>query len=138
MKKPDQYIGPVSNPHFVRWFLFRSKRFDKLPRLYLHRFYRSDDDRAPHNHPWWFVSVLLHGSYIEHRWIDGVEHITRRRSPSVAFRGLSTNHRIELDTADPRPIWSLILTGPDVRGWGFQCPDRFVPWRQFDGCGEAR
>lgn len=136
----------------LRWFLFRSKN-DRLPRLYLHKFLRPDDDRAPHDHPWWFVSILLKGSYIEHRWVDGVESVHRRRAPSIAYRPLSTHHRVMLDDEwyDTgivsrrsgkvlgqrfKPVWTIILTGPDVRKWGFWCKETFVPWREFDGCGE--
>lgn len=152
MRAPDQVItrrgDGTNDPYMLRWFLFRSKRFDKLPRLYLHKFLRSDDDRAPHDHRWWFVSLILWGSYIEHRWIDGVEIVRRRRAPSIAYRSLSTRHRVELDRESNfggftlpvkswfNPVWTLILTGPDVRAWGFWCREHFIPWRQFDGCGE--
>jgi hypothetical protein len=152
MRAPDQVItrrGDGShNPYMLRWFLFRSKS-NRLPRLYLHKFLRSDDDRAPHDHPWWFISILLRGKYIEHRWDENdVETTHVRHAPSIAFRGLSTRHRVELfggrfkgDDAvrcwQPfKPVWTLILTGPDVRAWGFWCDDRFVPHREFDGCGE--
>jgi hypothetical protein len=147
MKEPDQVItrrgDGTNNPYMLRWFLFRSKR-DWMPRLYLHKFLRSDDDRAPHDHPWWFVSLILWGSYIEHRWIDGVEIVRRRRAPSIAYRPLSTRHRVELiegwydlnSRYGFKPVWTLILTGSDVRAWGFWCREHFIPWRQFDGCGE--
>lgn len=149
MKAPDQIIrrrgDGTNNPYMLRWFLFRSQRFDKLPRLYLHKFLRSDDDRAPHDHPWWFVSIILKGSYTEYSWVsDDDFEIRRRTAPSIAFRGLNTRHRVELDREwyddfrrdRYKSVWTIILTGPDVRGWGFWCADEFIPWRQFDGCGE--
>ena len=156
MRAPDQVItrrGDGSyNPYMLRWFLFRSKRFDWMPRLYLHKFLRSDDDRAPHDHPWWFISILLHGSYVEYRWDkDDIKTMRVRHSPSIAFRGLSTKHRVELfadahivrqngmlmrNEVNFHPVWTLILTGPDVRAWGFWCGDQFIPHRKFDGCGE--
>lgn len=142
VRAPDQIIGPETDPHFLRWFIFRSKRFDKLPRVYLHKFLRSDDDRAPHNHPWWFFSLVLKGGYLEYTTKPLNPHVRKRFS--VAFRPLSTRHRVALPNgfnADgsygPQPCWTLVVTGPDVRGWGFWCrPDRFIPWREFDGCGE--
>lgn len=148
--EPDQVIGRGGQPYMLRWFLFRSKN-DRLPRLYLHKFLRPDDDRAPHDHPWWFVSILLKGSYVEHRWADGVESVHRRRAPSIAYRPLSTQHRVDLmarvqivkrndvvvhQSFEFLPVWTIILTGPDVRKWGFWCKETFVPWREFDGCGE--
>src|SRR5580692_11012239 len=32
--------------------------------LRLHRFWRGDDDRAPHDHPWWFITIPF-TSYVE-------------------------------------------------------------------------
>lgn len=125
MPEPSQIIGPVSNPYMLRWILFR---FRNWPRIYIHRFMRSDDDRALHDHPWWFISILLRGSYREHR-PDGA---SIRRAPSIAFRPLRTQHRVELLR---QPVWTLFITGPRVHGWGFWCEDDvFVPWREFDGC----
>jgi hypothetical protein len=122
--KPSQVIGPPGNPYLLRWILFRQ---GTKPRVYIHHFMRSDDDRALHDHPWWFVSILLRGSYLEH----GPGGARVRRAPSIAFRPLDTRHRIELLR---QPVWTLFITGPRVRGWGFWCEDRFVPWRDFDGC----
>lgn len=43
--------------------------------------------------------------------------------------------------------WSLFITGPNVRTWGFACPKGWVSWQQFveperpgevgRGCGEG-
>lgn len=136
MIPPTQIIGPDHDPYMLRWILFR---FRHWPRVYLHKILRSDDDRALHDHPWWFISFLLKGSYTE----QTPQGAVRRDSPSVAFRPLSTRHRVWLP--EGFHAWTLVITGPDVRGWGFWCPDidqgthvgdHWVPWRQFDGCGE--
>lgn len=77
MKRPaDQYIG--DGPYMLRWWLFgTSKKLDDhgnpQPRrpfgrsFYFHCFLRSDDDRALHDHPWDFTSIILFGSYREQR-----------------------------------------------------------------------
>ena len=93
--------------------------------------------RPLHDHPWWFASLVMSGSYIEHT----AEWAAHRRRASVALRSSSFQHRIELPVgADgpPRSCRTLVVTGPKVRAWGFWCGrDRFVPWDQFDGgCGE--
>lgn len=36
--------------------------------LRLHRFVRGDDDRAPHDHPWWFITFPF-TSYVERYWL---------------------------------------------------------------------
>jgi hypothetical protein len=27
--------------------------------------------------------------------------------------------------------WTVFITGPVVRTWGFHCPKRWVPWKEF-------
>ena len=103
------------------------------------KFTASDEPQALHDHPWWFASLVLSGSYIEHSSCGR----RRRRRGSVALRASSFRHRIELPVGPegrPRVCRTLVVTGPRVRGWGFWCGgDRFVPWDQFDGgCGEEQ
>jgi hypothetical protein len=150
--EPHFYIGGRERPYMLRWYL--------IPRngwlnLYLHKFLRDDDDRALHDHPWSFLSVMLWGSYLECRSYtdDRFEAQTfwdRRRAGSIAFRRATDQHRVELakdDDGNPIPCWTLVVTGPRIREWGFWCPRGFVPWREFvdhtdegnvgKGCGEA-
>lgn len=125
--KPHLIIGPKNNPYMYRWWIFR---VGKLPRIYLHKFLRGDDDRALHDHPWWFVSIILKGSYVE---IQSGRKVLRRRG-SIAFRHATQRHRVVL-FPNGQPVWTLFITGPVVRKWGFWCPaERFVPAREFDGC----
>lgn len=153
-RPPNAIIGPSANPYMLRWYLW--PKLKNLPRLYLHKICRSDDDRALHDHPWWFVGLLLKGSYTEeYEALDGSYQTRRRTAPSIAFRPISTRHRVILDgefTDDEyrvQPAWTIILTGRDVRGWGFWCRKRlvemsgrhreaewFVPSNRFEGCGE--
>jgi hypothetical protein len=139
-----QLIGPRNNPYMLRYILFR---WANLPRVYVHKFLRSDEDRAPHNHPWWFVSLVLRGHYLEYTDKPPNPHVRKRFS--LAYRPLSTFHRVDLPNGfrpdgsyGPMPCWTLVVTGPDVRSWGFRCPDphvlagRLIPWQEFDGCGE--
>lgn len=133
--KPGFYIGGKDDPYLVRYYLLpRNPYFN----VYLHHFLRSDDDRALHDHPWWFVSLILKGSYIEHRE-NGYSY---RRGGSVAVRRPDVLHRVELLRPDgfrELPAWTLFFTGPKVREWGFKCPNGWLHWKEFDkrnGCGE--
>lgn len=141
--KPHFVIGGVANPYMLRWFLIPRNHYLNV---YMHRFMRSDDDRALHDHPWWFVSILIRGGYIEHREDD----YRVRTAPSIAFRRAETAHRVELFHAydgSLKPAQTIIVTGPKRRHWGFWCPRGFVPWERFvartpdgsettAGCGE--
>ncbi|OHU63993.1 hypothetical protein [Mycobacteroides chelonae] len=148
MRVPDVTLKRQDgSPYLLRWHVIpRNKRLN----IYLHKFLGSDDDRALHDHPWWFISILLDGQYWEHRE-DGSRNL--RKAPSVAFRRATTAHRVELETGalvdpwDPNEVWAryeipattLIITGPKVRSWGFHCPNGWKHWRKFinhNGCGE--
>jgi hypothetical protein len=141
-RPPDVIIGGADDPYMRRWWVIpRNRVFN----IYLHHFMRSDDDRALHDHPWWNLSVLLRGRYVEHT-IDagGINVRTERSAGRMKFRTASSAHRIELVDG---PCWTLFLTGPTLRSWGFHCPRGWVHWRDFTnpvdggstigrGCGE--
>lgn len=131
MRPPDFIIGDPLDPYLLRWYLIpRNKIFN----IYLHKFCKSDDDRALHDHPWLFnMSLLLKGDYIEHK--PGNKKKFRWRWIPY-FRWGKAPHRVELLQPDPYargpiPVWTLFVTGPVVREWGFYCPGRWVPWRKF-------
>jgi len=61
--RADLYVGGRTNPYLLRWCLLPK---DKYPiNVFLHRVVRDDDDRALHDHPWWFVSIIMVGGYLE-------------------------------------------------------------------------
>jgi hypothetical protein len=160
---PHQIIGSEGNPYMLRWYVIPR---NPLLNVYVHKFIRSDDDRALHDHPWWFVSLILRGGYVEIS-----ENIERKttvlcrtsvfdvRSPfwrrAVAYRPAIYRHRVALPVENgiEQSCWTLIVTGPKRRSWGFWCkqaPDRyaenhawgrerFVHWREWGdgGCGET-
>lgn len=130
--KPHFVIGSPADPYMLRWYVVPRNPFLNV---YLHKFLRSDDDRAKHDHPWWFVSLLISGGYIEHLERDGVTQTIYRGSPSIAFRRATDRHIVELyedfDGEGPFPCWTIVITGPRIREWGFWCPNGFVPWQEF-------
>lgn len=160
--KPHQTIGGGDNPYLRRWYVIPR---NPLLNVYVHNFQRSDDDRALHDHPWWFVSLMMWGSYTE--VTDGAR--ARRTAPEpwrlffgdrpIVYRPATWRHRVELigHGWSPReiPCWTLIITGRRSRTWGFWCKgtieyithgvvtwsggaERFIPWQEFGdaGCGE--
>lgn len=142
-RQPGFVIGGIDNPYLLRYYLVPRNPFLNV---YLHKFLRSDDDRALHDHPWHFLSLVLKGGYREHREGRPLTVRSYRQSGSFAFRKAGTLHRVELDTEFVRsanhekPCWTLIVTGPKIRDWGFLCPGGWIHWKQFDaqnGCGEV-
>lgn len=148
--QPHFVIGDPADPYLLRWYLIPRNRYINI---YLHKFLKDDDDRALHDHPWWFVSLMVWGGYFEHSelerntWKTFTKH---RTAPSIAFRRPTDRHRIELERTPvlnkPIPCWTIVVTGPKSRAWGFWCPKGFVPWFDFvdstdtgnvgKGCGE--
>lgn len=126
VRAPDVVIGGDERPYLKRWWLIPRNR---VCNIYLHHFLRSDDDRALHDHPWVNLSILLAGEYTEHTIAaGGIHHRIRRRAGDMKLRRPSAAHRIELHAG---PCWTLFLTGPTVRSWGFHCAAGWRHWRLF-------
>lgn len=151
--QPHEVIGAESaaGPLMLRWHVIPR---NPLLQVYLHKFLRSDEDRALHDHPWNYASLVLKGAYVEIRQDDKA---LWRRPGSIAYRSATRRHRVvlfpEID-GGCRPCWTFFVTGRKIREWGFWCVDgavgalgsamgvrvaeRFVHWRQWGsgGCGE--
>lgn len=137
-RPPDVIIGTADNPYMHRWYVLPRNRWLNL---YLRRFWRSDDDRALHDHPWWNCSLLLAGSYVEHTIASGgINRRERLTAGALRFRPAKAAHRIELEQGElgPRRCLSLFATGPRIRDWGFHCPRGWVPWRVFTSEAPAK
>lgn len=122
MRNPDFIIGPHEAPYLRRWWVIPRNRFFNI---YLHQILKSDDDRALHDHPWINCSVLLHGSYME----VTPKGCFVRSAPAVVFRRAIASHRLVV--RDNKPVWTLFITGPVIRDWGFHCPKGWRHWKLF-------
>lgn len=130
-RPPDFVIGGQDNLYLRRWHLIPR---NPLCNLYLHQFLRSDDDRALHDHPYPSVSLILAGGYWEisaHKEL-GIKHeYFVAGDCKIRWTGKYA-HRIEVD----KPCWTLFITGPRYRNWGFYCPQGWVPWQEFTKPGK--
>lgn len=146
-RKPDFVIGGHDDPYLLRWWLIPRNRFFNV---YVHKFLRSDDDRAHHDHPWLFnASWLIDGEYIEHTITAGGALVkTPRKTGDWKFRWGKAPHRLELlgdEEYEPdwtvvtraRPCWTVFITGPRIREWGFYCMERgWIHWERFTAKGD--
>jgi hypothetical protein len=135
-REPDFIVGGPESPYLRRWWVIPRNRWFNV---YLHQFLRDDDDRALHDHPWFWCSILLVGSYIEHTIAAGGVHKRKlREAPSIKISGPWRAHRIELLPNTLRqPCWTLFITGPRIRDWGFHCPEQgWIPWQRFTAPGD--
>jgi hypothetical protein len=112
----DRNGGPI----FTRYKLLKCRWFG----VYVHEFFRDDRERCLHDHPWWFVSIVLRGGY----WEETASGYRWKRPGSVLVRRAKFAHRIDVDPARPLP-WSLVIVGPKHRDWGFYTRTGWVKWR---------
>jgi hypothetical protein len=143
-REPNVIIGGVDNPYMKRWFVIpRNKLFN----IYFHEFLRSDDDRALHDHPWWNMSWVLSGEYWEFvphkqpgRIQDAPQITLRRQEGFIGFRAAKQAHRIALNKGPDGKelgVYTLFVTGPRFRKWGFYCPHCWRFWEDFSANPES-
>jgi hypothetical protein len=102
-----QFVGRPECPYLIRWF-FETPWFS----VRLHHWLHSDDARAFHDHPSWFITLVLAGSYTD------VSPAGREpmRPGTIRFRLATHQHTVEVA---PGGCWTLLLFGPHERYWGF-------------------
>lgn len=119
---------------------------DRIGRVLLHKMSAPDPGIDLHDHPWWFVSIVLWGGYTEQRALQreapgfaliadryptctrGI--VERRRVGSVKTMRLDECHTItELHA---RSCWTLVIGGPRRRSWGFYMPDGYLSEFEYD------
>lgn len=145
-REPDFIIGGKDDPYLRRWWIIpRNPIFN----IYLHQFLRDDEDRALHDHPWASLSIILKGGYMEKtrfgervcvagdfiwRWPRFAHRIVLLPYfwPAFLF-----SHIQDPSEMPKQPCWTLFITGPKVREWGFHCPQGFVPWQVFTEPGNS-
>lgn len=131
MRPPDITIG---ENYLERWHIIPRNRYFNI---YLHKFTGSDDDRALHDHPWHSVSFLLSGELVEvsrgHHC--GVYHYKRVRRFLPKLRAATFAHRLVVRKG---PVWTVFVTGPRIRQWGFLCPEGWRHWKVFTSADGLR
>ena len=133
-------VGPAHDSLLIRYVIFRIAAFG----IYLHNMKRSDHDRALHDHPWPFVSVVLRGGYweVHDQTLEGHQVTIPHRPGSVLVRPAEWRHRFVLpvERHKYKESWTLVIVGRRVRRWGFFTPSGWCWWRKYDSdrdiCGD--
>lgn len=127
-------IIQVDGSDYLRRFYITPRRLDENGEetgknlgfgVYLHYFYRGDEDRELHNHPWEkSVSLILLGGYFEERRTKEDEVVLKNIKPiwHWPFRPnyitCDDFHRVIKKQESPH-VWTLFITGNRAQGWGF-------------------
>lgn len=112
-------LGLPSCPYVIRWRIETP-----IGSVRLHHWLAPDDDRAPHDHPWAFTTFVLKGGYTDHS-PAGDEHL---RAPAVRHRAATHQHTVFPDEGG---CWTVIVTGPKIRKWGFWVKGKFVKMNKY-------
>jgi hypothetical protein len=111
--KFNEQLGLPTCPYLVRW------RFETpWGSIRLHHWIGPDDDRHRHDHPWNFITFVLRGGYTDLS-PSGDEHL---KAPTVQYRSAEHQHTV---VPDEGGAWTIIITGPKIRNWGFWVNGKF-------------
>lgn len=126
-------------PYLTRWYLFRRPRIA----FFLHLFIRSDEERALHDHPWSFITIILWRGYIEHtenievcecgsfdcKFSKLVKRARRKWPLMICWRPAEWRHRVEL--VKGKQAVTIVIRFKERREWGFWERTGFVQWNKW-------
>lgn len=111
--KLNEKLGLDTCPYLIRW------RFETpWGSIRLHHWLAPDDPRHRHDHPWSFVTFVLKGGYTDLS-PSGDQHL---KAPAVQHRDATHQHTV---VPDEGGAWTVIVTGPKIREWGFWVNGKF-------------
>lgn len=108
-----EQLGRSIQPYMERWVI----NFG-LFSIRLHHWFCSDDHRNKHDHSWNFITIVLKGGYTDITE-DGKEEM-----PVGTIRFRPANH-IHTTNVWPDGCWTIVITGPIIRQWGFWVNGKF-------------
>lgn len=108
LKKPSTFHNRCND--LRRLFKFEIER---LFSIRVHHWVKGDPAYYQHSHPWWFVTIVLWGGYLD---VGNDRYADRVRAPCVRFR--SKNWRHSVIEVLPH-TWTIVITGPKNGKWRF-------------------
>lgn len=134
-KTPYVHIKGVGGGDYMRrWWLVPYNKFGISARI--HEILQSDDARHYHDHPWWYISIVLKGGYFENTPVydesglyKGVSKVWKGPG-SILFRKAKSWHFLSLD--EGKPAYTLFICGRKTQSWGFLIrPDCKVYYKEL-------
>jgi hypothetical protein len=114
----DELGEETGSLYIERFFFIRTP----LMQLFINFFHREDRDVHLHDHPWWFISFIFRGVYIEQM---------KRGSRVRRWWNVCGKHSFhKISWISPRTA-TLVLTGPKTKEWGFLTETGWVRWDQY-------
>jgi hypothetical protein len=100
-----QKLGNPDSPYLYRWVADFN-----LFSIRLHHWICGDDPRHFHDHPWNFIVFVLKGSYFD---------VSKNNREEMKRWTVKYRHALHSHTVETKGCWTLVLTGPTIRKWGF-------------------
>lgn len=102
----------------------------------IHKILRSDSDRAYHDHPWPYITVILDGGYFETTPVYNKGGIFQGERTEFYGKGSvlvrPANHMHRLALPDGKPATTLFICGRWKQDWGFIPNPRWkIYWRDY-------
>lgn len=118
--KLGERVGRPECTYLKRWY-FETPWWS----IRLHHWLAGDDPRYLHDHPWNFWTIVLWGKIYE----------TTRFGPNTSRTLLDGfqwfNARYFHTVSVVKPTWTLMITGPKTRYWGFLVDDKWMKSNKF-------
>lgn len=127
------------SPYLDRYILYVGG-----PTLRLHKFWRGDDDRAPHDHPWTFWTFPFSDYWEKTFRTDGSWYWNKVHSFTLNKRPATYRHIVVGKCSNDwtykttrEPFWTFVVSTNYQRSWGFWPKgEGFVPWREWPAASE--
>lgn len=126
---PPRVIPNEHGPYLSRYTLDSTGSTGE-GHLFLHHFHADDASQELHSHPWSGTSLILAGSYMEERMVNGSIRERVLNPGDVNKLEPDTFHRVELLDQE-RGVWTLFAVGARVQEWSFmdRSTGKLTPWR---------
>lgn len=117
-------VGHKKCPAWKRWVI-------PIPligwSIRVHKFTPNHRDADPHSHPWWFLTIVLKGSYIDEHSTSFLGEVLEvndvLRRGSIRFRRANHVHRVNIGASG---CTTVIITGKHRGNWGFYTPEGYM------------
>lgn len=150
-REPDFCVvrGDTGEVYLRRWWIIPRNNFFNI---YLHNMLK-DDDAVLHDHMYISLSLVLTDGLTENfvrrpdrvwrkmeikdhveGWLAGtyfpMQSISEHRDISegaLIYRSSRLAHQLVVQ----KPAWTIFITGPRIKEWGFWCPKGFRHWKNY-------
>jgi hypothetical protein len=120
-------------PYLERWFVYLLGFT-----LRLHKFYRGDDDRAVHDHPWPFITFPFRGYWErvrereDNQIVLNYVHAWRFHRRPSRYQHWVIGPLLFDDGKQFPPCFTFVMTGRKDRSWGFYPGGEYMYWQDYN------